>query len=1796
MVKRKSTKMPIRILQKFVNFILLTKRKLYWLLRRSSNRRQRHLQSGFVLPTVLMVSMVVVLLTTAMVFRSFDRSKNATYARVNQAVLNAANPALDRARAKLDALFADPTLPRATPSDLALYTALTNNRYSFGDEERLKLVKDINGVAGIQTSPNVIENDDTLRTAWRFPVDTDNNGKFDSYTLYGIYFRSPTRGSDGKFNRARNPLEARTPPMRGGNIGNQCANAAGTSASLVGDSSWYKSGGKLSKSFFVYTATVPITEPPPDDPDNNKYYEKGKQSFSALEYQQDRTRIPLNNNAAVFQDDLEISPGPNFRMNGRIFTNANLILGGTSNMELFQVSSKHSCFYTEENSKITVGGNVAHSGSGVKVHLFKGFGNNPDQSSAINSNNKSTNIGSSDVAYNDAAYNKRIALMKRSALTYSTTNPPTVTSVADVTQYPQAVKDGFKAKLEALGGSSLNSQDVLAEEIEIYLKNRTRRVPYAEVPYGNNPIAGYDSDGDGIDTSVFASGTINPPDAWSAITNSSPISLTTAKLEQTQPEKQKKDAIENYVGDRVNAGNNLPAFWKKDGKYVTGSNEKQFLGDNIKWTNSNTELRYRTSQVFALPDLGISERNGYWEDAAAQAASDTSPNVGGLRVITGAGIYVDDDGSGVGTPSFSRATYSFLTRPSLNVGVANPPKFTTSLIATGNDNIVVWYDTMPMTGGADEIAGSNRKGDLQMRATAAYHYKDSSYTENNYINRTPTACISSYYDPTNATTAKNNIDVGYDFHTNGRSNNGIVYPAPYATDSGRVSAVASYRTQLNRQARLVFPNGRVVNQPLRDALAKIDASGTRSLVDNSAIDTAICALKILDSTIGTPSNTVIPYGAIKEASFLNPREVKANAKRNSPEPTRYDLELEQRQPAEIRVIDIDLRELANTTIGSATKQEYLLPNSGIIYASRDDALLDLSDTSNTELEKKLLSPTDFKLDPTRRPNGVRLRKGINLTRVNTYREEEKGLILVTNLPAYVKADDNGFNLHRKPGTSTSIEEFNTHNSWSNFYDRDNPNNNFACRPGQTGCGNEGDQWRPATIIADTITALSGSFEDGFRNLGDFDLINNAGRSAINARLKNGFWENNFVTSAGWAGSDGYPSSGSSYLTNGVTPIQRRVNFNEYVMEICRKIPVSQCQPGDWVVGYDANNDGDIEDAGEKDVKASQLPASAAVDRLGAGTTARLALQAADRRYARRVAFKRDTSKNTLVLSDWANGLSTPISFGINSSGQVAEYPYKSSYASTDLPRAVDNALWFRTTNNTVGRPFCNGNNNPAGSGCTSDDRTYLRNKPLYYDGSTKLSSPPTPQFPTFDLNGDGDTNDPGERVRSLNLPASNPASSFTICTDNQGSTTKSSISNTVALENYDCDDSRLGNPLAQIDAVLTDLLALNPNASTTDEIVTPIQSGAFAAGTTTTLSQNGLVNVTNIGDIPTNSSNYTTIKLVGNADSIFVLRKTSSNLDFGGGSGHFGVKLELDGVDPNNVFWAVNGNLKWNAVNPSTPHRMAGTFINKGTGSPKWENVIIEGGRILGVNVVPSASNFTPDTRIYAIATTGQPFVVPVLQIHSAEGTPRTDNNNHTLNTSGKIEINWIQKVLGDNEINATFVAGNSPGRPAEGMDDFENFVRFVERWTNDNNSLKRKLTIKGSFIQLKRSAFGTGPKAAVLGSSNYTAGELSLFGYSNTGYAEASSFTNTTPYYEAPERQWGFDVAILSQPPDLFAQKFTLPPTALPDEYFRQVDRTDDWVKTLLCAAKGSGTSYSYTVDASDRPTSCPSLSSYND
>ncbi|MEG3887020.1 hormogonium polysaccharide biosynthesis protein HpsA, partial [Microcoleus sp. herbarium19] len=1661
-----------------------------------------------------------------------------------------------RAKAKIEYMLReDPQRPTATPSDAEMYRIMssftpTQDFYSFGDEQRLILRADLNDPDNT-ISPNdnpqaalligtPARENEALNTAWRYPVDTNNDGNFDTVTLYGIYFRTPKLIA-GQPARARKPLDARTPPMQAGNLNPACTQAEGTVASLVGDSGWERITGRLQKSFFVYTVNVPITAqdiaagglPPNSQPFT------GTTSISALEYQQDQSRIPLSNNAVVYEDDLDISPGPPLNLNGRILTNSNFLvsgLGGARNIRLFQVSSKQSCFYDAENSKIVVAGNVVNGWSGsdaprnaVEVHLFKST-TDPDQPNtgapAISATDQSVEENSLRVLYNNDAYSRRLnALVEEQAAKSPATDPDFVTLAM---QPPKS-----QTRTQAL---------------EDYFKERLRKVPF------NEPLEVIDPDTDYTVQDSGNNNSLRPIDRWSFPTTPPTFNGTTevssvngptnlrilpTQLASRDPRSIESGASEENLGERVVVGNNLPAQRWNGTKFTSG--EQQVDNVPTPWTGGDAP-RTRASQVTKLADVGATDRgngtgetppattapnppyrDGFWEKVAAEIPRTDLDGVGGLRVITSAGVY-DRTNSFLPPPSWIDTVTGTLKSGPASIGTAPAANNTyddpETPAATATEQYpVVWPDSMPMsplgpgsrvwnngsvaagtiapgtwgtwdptwstqvqaapalpdatalppaennTNFVAERATTSKfaRGDLRMRASAVYHYAitNGGYdpialaaTPGTQPTQVPLACVSSYYDPSNAFTARNittgpglsndaSLDVSGEPAIGTRqaiigSNNGITYGPPLRGQSITTATSNPPNAQglltggdaiLEAQANLVFPDGRFANGPLRTALQV--PGNQRTLAQQAAIDSTNCALDILSGAIA-PAPALIPHGAIQEVAFLNGREVKAIDRDNpggvnetfslsSPLPGttgaatltgNYDQPLEEREPLEIRATQLDINRLRGFNIAgpnTTAPTEWLLPNSGIIYASRDDALPDRSARSAVPDQTKRESPTDYRLDPTRKPNGILLINGQQLFRGGTTPTpptsvndvvREKGLTLVSNLPAYLKGEFNphGNNPPAAPGTTpafTPVEEFVTRVApdWSNFYGRNLPlNPNFACRAGDPrlpNCG--GDFWRPATVLADSLTLLSRSYRFGFRNEGDFDLRNNAGAAAVWPRRQQGFFNNNFVTNGLSSGAFsnngtlvGLPGAGapltdgdyvaappvtppqflwSSYFNNFVTPVQRRGNFPEYVMEVCPKLPVAACEDDDWFI--DLTGGATTPKAENVTLNVTPYPAPNPADPslLRAGST--FAPPATSlQRFPRRVAFARTPAVPPATSPPLSN-LPSPQPLGIRG-GLIS--------ATAD---SRDGSLWF------------------AGSagGAVSFDNT----------------SPPYVVNP--------DTTPPGTTTDGANVP------------------------------------------------------------------VPPLAAASL----------------------------------------------------------------------PNN---AAIGSAANPAPIPLTP-------------TPPFNG--------------------------------SQPLLLPVPQIQTlSAATPPPGGNQMPRGTSFARQTSWIPQAV-NTTFNLIVGAGDTPSRRLNAtIGDFngglQNLPRFLESWNNGDSATN----IRGSFIQQGRSAFSTAPYQPI--QLPATASLASLFEIRGPGapnpFPTPGSIRNTyntdagnqrIPYFSPPGRNWGFDVGLLSQPPDLFTQRFTTPSTRTqPAEYFREVARNDDWVKTLMCAelANSPGTK---ALSSPNLPSDCP-------
>lgn len=1808
----------VRTIRKYYKIICASiskLRKLLVLLLRSfiaTKRKPRSANAGFVLPTVAMVSIVVVLLTTAIVFRSFERSKNASNVRVNEVVLKAATPAIDRAKAKIEQLFTDPTLPRYTPSEGSLYNAFVKDvkKYTFGDETPLTVSFDIDGQNGIENT-GTLEEKESIQTAWRFPVDTDNNGKFDSFTLYSINLRSPSRGNDGRFNRPRRPLDARTPPMDDGTLGDFCAAAKGTSASLVGETGWYRSGGNLKKSFFVYTATVPIKDANASTTYGNNFESyKGNKAFSALEFQQDQERVPIVNNAVVYEDDLEITPGSGLRLNGSIFTNSNLITGESSNnIELYLVSSPKSCFYRAENSKIIVGGNVAHGrvngtgdlGRGISVNLYKpapASGNITISSSDINQTNKSANNTAGEIAYNTRAYAERINKLVEE---HRGTNPATF---ATFTNDPKEVQDNIKAKLGEVPSANHSDETIAKvrrEELETYFRKRTRRVPFAEVSQTEN---GVNITGAVLEGSASAS-TLRPVDPWvfPRNTNTS-LTLVLNQLQATQPIKLKETYKneEKLLGDRIITGNNLPALWFDVAKQAfVGKNAEELIGGATEWndwSDASKKLRTRSTRVDQLINLGgVVERDGYFEEEATKKPKNALDNVGGMRVITGAGIYVDGSSVGPdagffpwnGTPSATEWTprppvagepRSFfaslrpqwdtnLVDPINNPSATNPRVRVSDLNFLGQTPIVVWPDSMPMVGSNGQ---AGQKGDLLMRATAVYHYAKEIDKD-----QKPFACVSSYYNPTNPITAQNTTTLR-SFWTNpnadttagiaGGSNNGIVYPVYTGTRSG---AIGTYRTKLIRQARLVFPDGRFVNENLRRALINFNASEPLSMAQNSAVDTAICALQILEGTIsplggsGSSANDPIPHGGIYETAFLDARQVKSVEREpnvadsdsdniaDSSEgvlDTDFDRSIEERQPLEVRTTVINLggnntlnpnltgiREKriagANTISGV---NEYLIPNSGLIYASREDALPDLSVSPSADAdERKLISPTDYRLDPTRRPNGIMLINGDRLDREINYRDAEKGFILASNVPVYIKGN---FNRHSRAGNpSNPVEEFmqTLNNTWGNFYNgRVDLNTNFACRKNDprlpaTACG-EGDSWRSASVIADAVTILSDNFRFGFRNEGDYDLRNNeATRIVPNFDFDGDGYAVNLSETALQADLNNNGTPGETI--NGVLKVD---NLNETVLNV------------------DLNGDGDTIDIDVDNVLAYTLT---------------------ERRLNRDINGDGDKDDSPSAVNRQDNQNETNLQVDINGNGTTTD---PGETISLDLngdgdtnDTDVDGVNTEYLNENTVGFDL-------NGDGDSTDTRvselygisiTAVRRRQGFYDNNYLTSSY------WYNIPGSGG---------DISYPR-NPGSSYVnnfvtpiqrrvqfneyvmeICTK---------IPATLCEPNDWTIDGRGTTATSQIEA---DYSIINHRAGTTVDLAYDsntadqnpefrrfIRRVAFARRANGTL-----ILDTNGHPVPLGVDNASPRKI-----------RAFSNSTLPPGS-----PITVTPLSSLSVASSANPTALWFRTTNILPGGNPPTDTNYGYSDSASSKPLfyqtVDGRQLTGTN---------PNE---------QPILVPVLQIQVPVGTNTIASLNPTNNLTdlpgtGSRGIardrNWIQPAA-NTTTNLAIAAGDTPSRasdgtiPTESGGGLENFVRYLELWETASNTAFSS-TIGGSLIQYKRSAFATAPWQVVTHDTSTSgvpaSNSISIYrvGGSDDGYTQYYATSSTpvprstgqnigmSPFYTPPNRQWGFDVALLSQLPDLFAQQFTLPPSGRPNEFFREVNRDDLWVQTLLCA-----------------------------
>ncbi|MBN8560959.1 MAG: hormogonium polysaccharide biosynthesis protein HpsA [Leptolyngbya sp. UWPOB_LEPTO1] len=331
-------------------------------------RRGNLSTAGFILPTTVLLILVVALTVGALTFRAYNRNIQVIGEAQQRVIYNAATPAIDRARSKLEYLFdstKDSRLPSGVPAQDTLEAMLLNNGQdrqggAFGSIR----LRDKDGKATIDpyTFPDErrIFKDGKAQNMWAFQTDTDGDGKIDpskdSTTIYSIILNTPPTqttgtGSNTKTekiatrllkmkdeDKAKAMYVRQAPLSVDGALG---CNISERGGKATGPDGWFDdkvSTAILRKNFQVDALVIPGNS---------------KDTKATLEFTQDRQMNRGNKWGAWFRHDLEIHPGATFNWNGAMHTEGSLIVGGT-NFSAYLISSPASCLYYPDSSEITV--------------------------------------------------------------------------------------------------------------------------------------------------------------------------------------------------------------------------------------------------------------------------------------------------------------------------------------------------------------------------------------------------------------------------------------------------------------------------------------------------------------------------------------------------------------------------------------------------------------------------------------------------------------------------------------------------------------------------------------------------------------------------------------------------------------------------------------------------------------------------------------------------------------------------------------------------------------------------------------------------------------------------------------------------------------------------------------------------------------------------------------------------------------------------------------------------------------------------------------------------------------------------------------------------------------------------------------------------------------------------------------------------------------------------------------------------------------------------------------------------
>ncbi len=378
-----------RAISSFLRSLL---RQLYSLKHKRWKLRQRSSQSGFVIPTAMMLLLVLSLIISSMLIRTVQRTEQVMERREELVIYNAAAPAIDRAKSKIEYLFSsDPRgLTSDVPSEARLEAMMLNRDVtepdgSGGTNTVLEAIKDDTG-----NPVEVYDFPDETRlelptsggtpkryNAWSFQVDKDGDGVEETTIAYSILMKTENEAATVTMEQSTDEDKALNQVNRSGPLNIQSDLSAQENCDvgeLIPAKGWYGINGVSLRKNFQVNVVVANSDPDNTNPNN--------ENVSTLEYYQDREADRGNKWGAWFRYDLEIYPGPEFRFNGAMHSESNFILSANEdNEKVFEgylVSSPKSCIYSPQASRITLtkqkntDGSVSFKGQWIAGHPARG--------------------------------------------------------------------------------------------------------------------------------------------------------------------------------------------------------------------------------------------------------------------------------------------------------------------------------------------------------------------------------------------------------------------------------------------------------------------------------------------------------------------------------------------------------------------------------------------------------------------------------------------------------------------------------------------------------------------------------------------------------------------------------------------------------------------------------------------------------------------------------------------------------------------------------------------------------------------------------------------------------------------------------------------------------------------------------------------------------------------------------------------------------------------------------------------------------------------------------------------------------------------------------------------------------------------------------------------------------------------------------------------------------------------------------------------------------------------------------